>query len=251
MNETIALAAPDGTAFDVYVARPAGVPRGGIVLVHEIWGLVEHIRDVADRFAAQGYLVAAPDILSHGGVAPALGAELFALTNDPDEEVRVAAQPRMRDALTEVRAPAYAEWAIGALRAVVDWLEGQEGASGRIGAVGFCFGGTYVYLLAASDDRIRAAVPFYGGAPSPDRIPDISGAVLAIYGQHDPSLIDALPDLRESMTDAGVDFETVVYPEAGHAFFNDRGRRYRAGEAADAWQRALTFFGEHLDPHDV
>lgn len=241
------LRAADGSDFDVYTARPEGVPRGGLVLIHEIWGLVDHIRDVADRFAAQGYLVAAPDILSHGGIAPALGAELFALLNDPDENVRLEAQPRLREAMSEMRSPGYAAWAVGALRTVVDWLETQEGVDGRIGAVGFCFGGTYVYLLAASDDRIRAAVPFYGTAPSPERIADISAAVLALYGQHDPALIDALPDVRERMTQAGVDFETVVYPGAGHAFFNDTGSRYRAGEAADAWERVNTFLPEHLD----
>jgi len=246
MSETLVLRAPDGSDFDVYVARPAGLPRAGLVLIHEIWGLVDHIRDVADRFAAQGYLVAAPDVLSHGGVAPALGAELFALMNDPDENVRLEAQPRMREAMSEMRSPGYAGWAVGALRAAVDWLEAQEGVDGRIGAVGFCFGGTFAYLLAASDDRIRAAVPFYGTAPSPDRIRDISAPVLALYGQHDPALMDALPDVRERMTEAGVDFETVVYPEAGHAFFNDTGSRYRAGEAADAWQRTLAFLGEQL-----
>ena len=247
----MSLRAPDGSAFDVYVARPEGVPRAGIVLIHEIWGLVPHIMDIADRFASQGYLVAAPDVLSHGGIEPALGADLFARLNDPDEEVRVAAQPDMRDAITGTRAPDYAAWAVQALRAVVDWLDTQEGATGRIGVVGFCFGGTFAYLLAASDRRIRAAVPFYGAAPSADRIPDIEGAVLAVYGQHDPSLIDALPDVRERMTAAGVDFETVVYPEAEHAFFNDGGRRYRAGEAADAWQRTLVFFEEQLEPEEV
>jgi carboxymethylenebutenolidase len=248
MSETMELRAPDGSDFDVYVARPEGVPRAGLVLIHEIWGLVDHIKDVADRFAAQGYLVAAPDVLSHGGVGPALGAELFALMNDPDEAIRVAAQPRMRDAMSEMRSPDYAAWAVGALRALVDWLEAQDGVAGRIGAVGFCFGGTYTYLLAASDDRIRAAVPFYGTAPRPERIPDISASVLALYGQQDPALIDALPDVRERMTEAGVDFETVVYPEAGHAFFNDTGSRYRAGAAADAWQRTLSFLGEQLEP---
>jgi carboxymethylenebutenolidase len=246
MPENITLTAPDGAPFDVRIARPDGEPVGALIVIHEIWGLVDHIVDVAERFAAQGYLVAAPDILSHGGVAPALGAELFALMNDPDEETRVAAQPRMRDALTGMRAPEYAEWAVGALTRVVDWLAAQPGVDGRIAVTGFCFGGTYSFLLAASDDRIRAAVPFYGSAPSADRMGGIHAPILAIYGQHDPNLVDALPEVRERMVEAGVDFETVVYPEAAHAFFNDTGPRYRAGEAADAWQRALAFLREHL-----
>ena len=246
MPEKIELTAPDGTPFDVEVLRPVGEPVGGLVVIHEIWGLVPHIVDVAERFAAQGYLVVAPDILSHGGVAPALGSELFALMNDPDEEVRVAAQPRMREAMSAIRSPDYATWAVGALRRVVDWLADQPGVDGRIGVLGFCFGGTYTFLLAASDDRVRAAVPFYGSAPPPDRMGGIHAPVLALYGQHDPALIEALPDVREHMTAAGVDFETVVYPEAGHAFFNDTGSRYRPGESADAWQRTVAFLAEHL-----
>jgi carboxymethylenebutenolidase len=246
MPEKITLSAPDGESFDAQVARPAGEPIGGLIVIHEIWGLVDHIVDVAERYAAQGYLVIAPDILSHGGVAPALGAELFAVMNAPDEEARVAAQPRMRDAMSAMRSPEYAEWAVGALTRVVDWLDAQPGVEGRIAVTGFCFGGTYAFLLASADERIRAAVPFYGSAPPADRIPDIHAPVLAIYGQHDPNLIDALPEVRERMTEAGVDFETVVYPEAGHAFFNDTGPRYRAGEAADAWQRTLAFLRDRV-----
>ena len=127
MSQTIALTAPDGTAFDAYVARPDGEPVGGLIVIHEIWGLVDHIRDVADRFAGQGWLVVAPDILSTAGVEPHLGAELFALMNDPDEEVRTAAQPRMREAMSGLRAPEFAGWAVGALRSAVDWLEAQPG----------------------------------------------------------------------------------------------------------------------------
>lgn len=242
MSENLQLRAPDGTDFDVYVARPAGRLRGALVLVHEIWGLQPHIRDVADRFAAEGYLVAAPDILSRAGVAPELGAELFAAMHDPDEEVRVAAQPRLRDSLTEARSPEYAAWATTALVAVVDWLAEQPDVEGRIAASGFCFGGTYTFLLAAADDRVRAAAPFYGGAPTADRIAQIHCPVLALYGQHDPSLIDALPGVREQMAEAGVAFEAVVYPDAGHAFFNDAGPRYVPAAAADAWDRVRAFF---------
>ena len=245
MSENLQLRASDGTEFDVYVARPAGTPRAALVLVHEIWGLQPHIEEVADRFAAEGYLVAAPDILSRAGVAPDLGAELFALMHDPDEQVRVAAQPRLRDALTEIRSPQYAAWATGALVAVVDWLAEQPGVDGRIAASGFCFGGTYTFLLAAADDRVRAAAPFYGSAPTVDRIAQIHCPVLALYGQNDPSLVDALPGVRAQMAEAGVAFEDVVYPDAGHAFFNDAGTRYVPAAAADAWDRVRAFFAAH------
>jgi carboxymethylenebutenolidase len=246
MSETIQLTAPDGTDFDVYIARPEGTPKAVLVVVHEIWGLLPHIREVADRFAADGYLVAAPDILSHAGVAPALGAELFAVMHHPDEEVRVTAQPRLRDTLTEARSPQYAAWATDALVATVDWLAAQPGVEGRILATGFCFGGTYTFLLAAADDRVRAAAPFYGHAPTADRLTDIHCPVLGLYGQNDASLVDALPELREQMADAGVRFEDIVYPDAGHAFFNDSGPRYVPSAAADAWDRVRAFFTANL-----
>lgn len=246
MPESIDLTAPDGTSFEVYVARPEERTLGGLVLIHEVRGLVDHIRDVAERFAQEGWLVAAPDILSHAGVEEHLGAELFALLNSPLESVRTAAQPRLREALAGMRAPEYAEWALGALRAAVDWLEGQPGVKGGIGVTGFCFGGTYAFALAASDDRIRAAVPFYGTAPAPATIARIHAPVLALYGERDTPLVDALPAVRRAMADAGVDFEAVVYPGAEHAFFNDTGRRYSAAHSADAWARTLEFLEEHL-----
>ncbi|MFX8059756.1 dienelactone hydrolase family protein, partial [Acinetobacter baumannii] len=83
------------------------------------------------------------DILSRGGIEPSIGAELFAIMNSDDEEARVAAQPRMRDAITGARAPEYAGWAVGALTGVVDLVATEPGVDGRIGVIGFCFGGTF------------------------------------------------------------------------------------------------------------
>lgn len=246
MPETLTLTAPDEESLSAYVARPDGEPRGGLVLIHEIWGLTAHIRDVADRFAGEGYVVIAPDILSHAGVAPALGEELFALMNSQDEEARTAGQPRMREALSAAHAPEYAEWATAALRAAVDWLDAQPGVDGRIGTVGYCFGGTYAFLLASADDRVRAVVPFYGTAPDAERMRSIAAPVLALYGGQDAALMDALPTVRQSMTAAGVEFTPVVYDGAAHAFFNDTGARYDAEAAADAWERTTAFLALHL-----
>jgi carboxymethylenebutenolidase len=229
-----------------YRAAPDGDPRGGIILIHEIWGLVPHITGVADRFAAEGYVVLAPDLLSDVGVTPEVGAELHALMADPDEARRTAAQPRMRETMAPLRAPEFAAPAVAKLRTAVDSLAAEPGVGGRIAVVGFCFGGTYAFALAASDDRIRAAVPFYGTAPAPDQIAEIRCPVLAIYGAHDPALMQALPGVRAEMAAAGVDFADHVYPDAAHAFFNDTGSRYRADDAADAWQRALAFLADHL-----
>ncbi len=104
----------------VYRAAPEEATRGGVILIHEIWGLVPHITDVADRFAAEGYVVLAPDLLSDVGLTPALGQELQALVSDPDESRRVAAQPRIREATTPLRSPEFAAAAIARLRTVVD-----------------------------------------------------------------------------------------------------------------------------------
>jgi carboxymethylenebutenolidase len=235
----------DGT--NVYRAEPQGSLRGGIILIHEIWGLVPHITDVADRFAAQGYLVLAPDLFSDAGMTPELGEELHAMTSDPDEARRSAAQPRMREALAPIRTPEFADVAVAKLRKTVDALAAEPGVDGRIAVVGFCFGGTFSFALAAADDRVRAAVPFYGTAPAPDRIAAIGCPILALYGGHDPALMDALPEVRATMTRAGVDFTVHVYPGASHAFFNDISSRYNAAAAKDAWERTLAFLAEHLD----
>lgn len=246
MPETLTLSTPDGESLSTYVARPAGEPRGGLVLIHEIWGLTDHIRAVADRFAGEGYVVVAPDILSRAGVEPALGEELFALMNSSDETARTAGQPRMREALAAAKAPDYAAWAVGALGVTVDWLDEQPGVDGRIGTVGYCFGGTYAFLLAAADDRVRVAVPFYGTAPDADRISSIRARVLAFYGGQDTALMDALPAVREDMTAAGIDFTPVVYDDAAHAFFNDTGARYDPDAASDAWDRTTAFLALDL-----
>jgi carboxymethylenebutenolidase len=243
MTDMISL---NGGAFEAYLARPTlahgASPKGALVLIHEIWGLVDHIRGIADRFAAEGYLVIAPDILSEVGIRPEIGLELNAIMTSQDERVRTEGQPRLRDAFAPMRAPEYAEWAIAALIECVDYLAEQPGIDGRIGVVGFCFGGSYSFALAAADPRIRAAVPFYGAPPRLSEVPKITGKVLAFYGENDPTIIDALPEVTAAMQAAGVDFDSKVYAGAGHAFFNDTNQfAYRQEAASDAWARALTF----------
>jgi carboxymethylenebutenolidase len=161
-----------------YRAEPVGELRGALVLIHEIWGLVDHIEDVADRYAAEGYLVIAPDILSHGGVTPEVGQELARLMAGTEEE-RAKAQPLMREKLAPVNVPEYAEWAVGALKSVVDYLVAQPDVDGRIGVLGFCFGGSYSFALAAADRRIRGAVSFYGFPPETAQLAHLDCPVLA------------------------------------------------------------------------
>ena len=228
-----------------YRAAPVSEPRGAIIVIHEIWGLVDQITSVADRWAAEGYLAIAPDILTHVGITPEVGEELSVATKHPDEAVRTAMQPRLREALAPIRQPEYAAWALARLSAIVDELEDDPAVAGRIAVTGFCLGGTYSYALAASDDRVVAAVPFYGTAP--ERIEDISCPILALYGEIDPPLMEKLPEVREAMAAAGVDFTDVVYPGAMHAFFNDtNARTYHPEFAADAWAKATAFVADRV-----
>jgi carboxymethylenebutenolidase len=231
---------------ETYIAKPTGRIKGGLVLIHEIWGLADHIKDVADRFAAEGYLTYAPDILSKAGITPKVGEELLELLSSPDEETRLAAQPAMRERMAPAHDPQYAEWAVSALRTVVDELAAQPGVDGRIGVLGFCFGGSYSFALAAADDRIRAAVPFYGSPPDLDQMAEIGCPVLAIYGSEDERLMQGLPAVQGKAAEVGVDLTTQVYDGAAHAFFNDTGPRYDPESAADAWRLALGFLDQHL-----
>ncbi len=229
---------------DTYRAEPTGAPRGAIILIEEVWGLVAHIRDVADRFAAEGYLVLAPDLLSVAGVTPEVGEALAAAMASPDPEVRDGVQPQLREAFGATRSPEFAANAVAKLRAVVDELERVPGIDGRIAVIGFCFGGTYSYALAAADDRVRAAVPFYGSG-DPGTIGAIACPVLAFYGDQDERLIAELPEVRAALEAGGVDATIQVYPGAGHAFFNDTNPfRYQSAAAEDAWRRTLDFL-EH------
>jgi carboxymethylenebutenolidase len=234
------------TGIDVYKAVPDGEIKGGLIIIHEIWGLADHIKTVAERFAVEGYLAYAPDILSKAGITPAAGRELMEIMENPDEQARLAAQPTFRERMAPAHDPEYGAWAVAALKGVVDDLAAQPGVDGRIGAVGFCFGGSYAFALAASDERIRAAVPFYGSPPEQIAMKGIGCPVLAIYGEQDERLISGLPDLTRLLEEAGVDFTSKVYPDAGHAFFNDTASHYQPAAAADAWMSTLDFLGRHL-----
>jgi carboxymethylenebutenolidase len=243
----IEIEATDGPV-PVYRAEPTGVAKGAIIVVHEIWGLVDHIKDVADRYAAEGYLVVAPDLLGRVGMDAVAGDQLRALVMNPDEATRVAAQPLLREKLAPVGSPEFGQWATETLTKVVDYLESEPGVDGRIAVLGFCFGGTYAFALAAADPRVRASVPFYGQPPETAQLGAISCPVLAFYGDQDTRLMDRLPEVTATLKDAGVDFEAKVYPGAQHAFFNDANAStsYDPTAAADAWRRSIAFIAENI-----
>jgi carboxymethylenebutenolidase len=247
----ISIPLSDGEQLPAYRAEPVGELRGALVLIQEIWGLVDHIKNLADRYAAEGYLVISPDILSHGGITPEVGNELIRLRSSASEEERTAAQPMLRERMAPVHQPDYGVWAVAALKSVVDYIDRQPDVDGRIGVLGFCFGGTYSFALAAADRRIRGAVPFYGAPPETSDLAHLDCPVLALYGEQDERLIASLPDVTARMKDAGVQFVSHVYAGAGHAFFNDTNpTAYRPEAAADAWTRSIEFLRETLAPSD-
>jgi len=245
MGEMIQLG--NGTAgFSAYRSYPEDEIRGSLIVIHEIWGLVDHIKDVADRFAAEGYVALAPDLLAVSGLDPAAIAGLGSDLADP--ATRAQAQPRLRQATAPLRAPEAAGRIKAALGEAFEQLHAEPEGEGRTGVVGYCFGGTYSFALAAAEPRLQAAVPYYGSTDlGPEELARITCPVQAFYGERDSRLMDGLPGLRQRFAEAGVDFQAHVYPGAGHAFFNDTNPAvYNKAAAEDAWHRTLAFLRENL-----
>jgi carboxymethylenebutenolidase len=230
---------------NAYSVKPDdGTVHPSLIVIEEIWGLTDHIKDVADRFAAAGYNVLAPELLPAGLLellTPQFQHDLF------DPEKRSAVQPLLREAMAPLHQPEFGPNAIAILRACIDHLLADTASNGAVGVVGFCFGGTYSFQLAAHDDRIKAAVPFYGQPPTVENINSIHCPILAFYGDKDTNLMESLPTLKTDLTAAQKAFELVVYEGTGHAFFNDtNAHAYNAEYAADAWKRTLSFLTANL-----
>lgn len=247
MDEMIVMGT-DSAAVRSYVARPEGTPLGGVIVIHEAWGLVNQIRSVADRFAARGYLAVAPDLLGEDGITDDVATELGEQLFNPDPEQRHAAQPKLRELMSPFRSPDFSARASARVQSCFEYLESAAGVNGRIGVVGFCMGGTFALSLAVQEPRLKACVSFYGRADfSVPELSTITCPVLAFYGDQDTDLVDRLPDLGAAMTDAGIDFTAEIYPGTGHAFFNDTNRFAYNRDAADgAWQLTLEFLAENL-----
>ena len=112
--------------------------------------------------------------------------------------------------------------------------------------VGFCFGGGVTWLVAEGMPELRAAVPYYGPTPPLSEVPKINANVLAIYGEQDQRINSGIPGIEDAMKKSGKTFEKMIYPNAGHAFYNDTSSSYRADAARDAWQKALAWFDRYL-----
>jgi carboxymethylenebutenolidase len=210
-----------------YQALPSGEgPFAAVLLIHENRGLTEHIRDVTRRFAKVGYAGLAVDLLSRVG-----GTAQFA----DEAETTTAISELDQDGV------------ISDLRSSVTWLEGQPYVQeGRIGGIGWCWGGGQAWRLATQEPRMRAVVAFYGPNPPLEDVPNIRAAVLGIYGEEDQRIMAQEPELEEALADAGKTYEMRVFEGANHAFFNDTGQRFDPEAAREAWSDTMDWFGEYL-----
>jgi carboxymethylenebutenolidase len=205
-----------------YLALPGGAgPWPGVVVIQEWWGLDDHIKSIADRFTGEGFAALAPD-LYNGQVA-----------TEPDE----ARKLRMALVWDE---------ALAVIQRAVNYLVGQSQVSPKkVGVVGFCMGGGLTWHAAAKLAHVGAAAPFYGGGPemTDEEVARIGAPVLAIFGELDQGVSPQVANQRAAqMNKAGVKHETVIYPGAHHAFFNDTRAAYNPKAAADAWLRTINFF---------
>ena len=210
------------------VRSQANGKRPAIIVVQEWWGLNNHIKDIARRYAAEGYVAIAPDLYSRLG---------HTVTADPNEAGKLMNSLRQEDGLKDLNAT------VAYLKTVPDV------DANRLGVTGFCMGGSYALMLPCVNSSIKAAVPFYGQVPNPDApIKNLAAPVLYIYGEDDGWITKAdVQRLANALKKYNKPGEIKTYPGASHAFFNDtRKDVYKPAEAKDAWTRALAFFKQNL-----
>ncbi len=215
----------NGRSLHGYLARPAGGSGPGVIVIQEWWGLVDHIKDVADRFAAEGFVALAPD-LYHGESA-----------ESPDEAGRLMMALNIDGAVKD-------------LTGAVGYLLGLDAVSKRsIGAVGFCMGGQLALALGCATERVGAVIDLYGVHPKVELdFARLHGPVLGLFAERDAFVTPGVAKkLAEEIRAAGKEIELVIYPGADHAFFNDtRPDVYDAAAAEDAWRRSLEFLRTNL-----
>ncbi|HTK34244.1 MAG TPA: dienelactone hydrolase family protein [Caulobacteraceae bacterium] len=208
---------------DTRAATSAKLP--GVIVIHENRGLNPHTEDVARRFALENFMAFAPDALSTVGGYPGddyKGGQLFAKID----------RPKMTQDFV----------------AAAQWLKARPDCTGKIGATGFCFGGTMANTLAVLlGSDLAAASPFYGQAPPPADIPKIKAAVLINHGALDKALADAYPAQEAELKKNNIRYEGHVYPNSVHGFFNDATpERYNRAAAQQAWTRMIEWFNQYV-----
>jgi carboxymethylenebutenolidase len=207
------------------LARPAEASGKlpGVVVIHENRGLNPYIEDVARRTALAGYLALAPDGLTSLGGYPGT-----------DDEGRAMQRTLDRDKLLED------------FIAAVKFLQSHPHCTGRVGCVGFCYGGSVSNMLAVRVPDLAAAVPFYGGQPEDEDVPKIKAPLLLHYASLDERVNAGWPAYKAALKANGVNYTAHMYEGVNHGFHNDTTPRYDEAAAKLAWQRTLDFFKEHL-----
>ena len=215
-----------GTTMSGYLARfRGGERRPAVIVIHENRGLNSHIEDVARRMAHEGFLTLAPDILSPVGGTP------------PDEN---RARELMRDLNPEETLPR--------LAAAVPFLGGHPESTGKVGAIGFCWGGGYANQLAAARTSLAASVPYYGRQLPAEQVPNIAAALCLHYAGEDTRINAGIADYEAALQANNKTYELYMYEGASHAFNNDTNEARYNKEAADlAWSRTVEFLRRHLE----
>jgi len=226
-TETIEVPSPDGYGtINALLARPASATGRipSVIVIHENRGLNPHIQDVVRRAAVAGFMAIGPDALTSLGGYPGTDEEGAQMQ-------RKLEQPKMMaDFLATAR-----------------YVSGRPDSTGRLGAVGFCFGGGVVNNLAVQlGGDIHAAVPFYGGQPRAEDVPKISAALLINYAENDDRINGGWPAYEAALQANQVSYEQFTYPGTQHGFHNDTTPRFNMAAAALAWERTIALFNEHL-----
>jgi carboxymethylenebutenolidase len=225
-TESIEFASPQGNGkMRGYLARPANASGRlpGILVVHENRGLNPHIEDVARRLALDNFMAFAPDALFPLGGYPG------------DEDKARELFPKLDQAKTRED-----------FVAAAGYLKGRPDSTGRLGAVGFCYGGSIVNMLAWRVPELAASVPFYGGQPPVAEVPKIKAAMLIHYAEQDEKINAGWPAYEAALKASKVTYAGYIYPGTQHGFNNDTTPRYDEKAAKLAWQRTVDHFKRHV-----
>lgn len=196
---------------------------GGVVVVHENRGLNPYIEDVAKRVALAGFIAIAPDALTPLGGYPG--------NDDAGRELQAK---RDRNEMLEDFIAAY------------EYLKNHKDCNGKVGVVGFCFGGWIANMMAVRLPGLSASVPFYGGQPSAEDVPKIQAPLLLHYASLDTRLTDGWPAYEAALKANGKEYTAYIYPNVNHGFHNDTTPRFDKAAADLAWQRTIDFFKDKL-----
>lgn len=215
-----------GGTIKALLSMPADTRKklGGIVVVHENRGLNPHIEDVARRAALAGFVSLAPDALTPLGGYPG-----------NDDEGRALQSKRDRNEMLEDFIAAY------------NYLKSHKDCNGKVGVVGFCFGGWIANMMAVRIPDLAAAVPFYGGQPAIEDVPKIKAPLLLHYAELDTRVNEGWPDYENALKEYKKEYKAYLYAKANHGFHNDTTPRYNKAAAELAWQRTIEFFNEQLN----